>query len=227
MASEYQSLVKTTESRDLGTCIQNLINDNIQALQTAFLAKITKINQNKICFEKIIKSNEKEAKIVVNNCLIGFPYSQEWQVQYKLKVGDIGLCITLERDISDYKQSGAGGISPTKRFKDINDSIFIPFSLYRTLNNADINFVIENASKSCIMQFDNQEMGLFKAKLLTLQSENTTLKKKLVELAGLLESMASGATSTQIDNTHRHTTAPSSIGSFNSWADSLNDLFKD
>ena len=45
---EYQNLVKSGESADLGTAIQNLINDNLRFINTAFLAKIVKINKNTV-----------------------------------------------------------------------------------------------------------------------------------------------------------------------------------
>ena len=70
-------------------------------------------------------------------------------------------------------------------------------------------------------------MLIFKAKLLTLESENTTLKRALKELADLLEAMASGSTSA---DGHGHTTitAPSSIGAFSGWySGTINSLFKD
>ena len=45
---EYQNLIKSGESSDLGTAIQNLINDNLRNIQTAFLCEIVAIENNKI-----------------------------------------------------------------------------------------------------------------------------------------------------------------------------------
>lgn len=224
---EYNNLIKSGESSDLGTAIQNLINDNLRNIQTAFLAEIVTINRNTLDIRPILRKSSDEKILTVNNCLIAFNYSQNWSIQHKLKVGDIGIALVMENDISSYRETGKGGINKTRRFKDANDAIYIPLSLYQTRPNADINYIIESHTKKCKMEFNNDEIGIFKAKLLTLESENTTLKRALKELADLLEAMASGSTSA---DAHGHTTitAPSSIGAFSGWySGTINSLFKD
>lgn len=223
---EYQNLIKSGENNDLGLAIQNLINDNLRFIRTTYLAKIVSINENKVSIKPILRQKANEQVLIINNCMIAFPYSQLWQTQFKLKVGDIGVAIVIENDISSYKQSGNEGLNNTKRFKDVNDSIFIPLSLYTTLNNSEVNYKIENNNKSCKMEFNNDEIGIFKAKLITLESETTTLKAKLLQLVSLLESMASGQTGPD-GHGQTSTTSPGSIGQFNSWGSSLNSLFKD
>lgn len=223
---EYQNLIKSGENNDLGLAIQNLINDNLRFIRTTYLAKIVSINENKVSIKPILRQKANEQILIINNCMIAFPYSQLWQTQFKLKVGDIGVAIVIENDISSYKQSGNEGLNNTKRFKDVNDSIFMPLSLYTTLNNSEVNYKIENNNKSCKMEFNNDEIGIFKAKLITLESETTTLKAKLLELVSLLESMASGQTGPD-GHGQTSTTSPGSIGQFNSWGSSLNSLFKD
>lgn len=223
---EYQNIIKSGENNDLGLAIQNLINDNLRFIRTTYLAKIVSINENKVSIKPILRQKANEQVLIINNCMIAFSYSQIWQTQFKLKVGDIGVAIVIENDISSYKQSGNEGLNNTKRFKDVNDSIFIPFSLYTTLNNNEVNYKIENNNKSCKIEFNNDEIGIFKAKLITLESETTTLKAKLLELVSLLESMASGQTGPD-GHGQTSTTSPSSIGQFNSWGSSLNSLFKD
>ncbi|EOH4354748.1 hypothetical protein ACLQ0U_001535 [Campylobacter jejuni] len=223
---EYQNLIKSGENNDLGLAIQNLINDNLRFIRTTYLAKIVSINENKVSIKPILRQKANEQVLIINNCMIAFPYSQLWQTQFKLKVGDIGVAIVIENDISSYKQSGNEGLNNTKRFKDVNDSIFVPLSLYTTLNNSIVNYKIENNNKSCKMEFNNDEIGIFKAKLITLESETTTLKSKLLELVSLLESMASGQTGPD-GHGQTSTTSPGSIGQFNSWGSSLNSLFKD
>lgn len=224
---EYENLIKSGESSDLGTAIQNLINDNIKALKTSFLAKIVKINENKISFQKIIKHSKKEAIVTLNNVLVGFNYSQKWQIQHKLAIGDIGLVIVLESDITPYKLNGVGGIETNNRYKDINDCIYLPLSMFKSRNNDDVNYIIESDTKACKLEFNNNEIGILKARLITIQSENTTLKKKLLELAGLLESLTSSKTEGDSYTGKRLTNSPDMIGRFNSWAQSLNQLFKD
>lgn len=222
----YNNLIKAGENSDLGLAIQNLINDNLRYIKTAYLAKIISIENNKVSIKPLLRQSYNEEVLIVNNCLLAFPYSQLWQTQFKIKVGDIGVALVIENDISTYKQSGGEGLTATKRFKDLNDSIFIPFSLYTSLNNDNVNYKIENLSKTCKLEFDNQEIGTFKAKLITLQSQNTSLKEKLNELADLLEGMAGGLTAPD-GHGHASTTAPESSGKFKAWASSLNTLFKD
>lgn len=226
MEKEYQNLIQTGENTNLGFAIQNLINDNLRFIKTAYLAKIVSISENKVSIKPILKQNEKDSVLILNNVMICFPYSQLWQTQFKLKVGDIGLAIVIENDITIYKETGKEGLNNTKRFKDVNDSVFVPFSLYQSLKNDDINFIIQNNTKNCKLEFDNNEIGILKAKLLTLESENTSLKKKFKELADLLESMASGQTGPD-GHGHSSTTSPESIGKFNQWYNSLDSLFKD
>ncbi len=226
MEKEYQNLIQTGENTNLGFAIQNLINDNLRFIKTAYLAKIVSISENKVSIKPILKQNEKDSVLILNNVMICFPYSQLWQTQFKLKVGDIGLAIVIENDITIYKETGKEGLNNTKRFKDVNDSVFIPFSLYQSLKNDDINFIIQNNKKNCKLEFDNNEIGILKAKLLTLESENTSLKKKFKELVDLLENMASGQTGPD-GHGQSSTTSPESIGKFNQWYNSLDSLFKD
>ena len=249
---EYQNLLDGGERNDLGLAIQNLINDNLKYIKTAYLAKITAINGNKVSIKPLLKHKQDDAVLIVNNCMVAFPYSQHWQEQFKLKVGDIGLALVIENDISNYKKTGAEGLNATGRFKDVNDSIYIPLSLYTTLENQQINYKLENSTKVCRIEFlnsedgemqaktmlikkangnaflnlDNADLATLKGKLLTLQSETTTLKKKFGELANLLEGMAGGVTSAT-GHGHVVTTSPSSIGKFNAWFSSLDSLFKD
>ncbi|WP_291952711.1 hypothetical protein [Campylobacter sp.] len=224
--SEYKNLLQTGQNTDLGASIQNLIDDNLKYIKTAFLCKIVGIENNKISIKPLLKQNYEEEVLILNNVMVGFSYSQNWQTQFKLKINDIGLAIVIQNDISSYKETGKEGLNNTRRFKDENDSIYIPLSLYTSLNNADVNFLIQNDKKTCKMEFNNDEIGIFKGKLLTLESENTTLKSKLKELAGLLEAMAGGDTAPD-GHGHSSTTAPGSIGSFSKWGGSLDSLFKD
>ena len=69
---EYQNLIKSGQSADLGTAIQNLINDNLRNIQTAFLAEIVAIENNKIDIRPILRKSSDEKVLTINNCLIGF-----------------------------------------------------------------------------------------------------------------------------------------------------------
>ncbi|TLD85789.1 Gp138 family membrane-puncturing spike protein [Helicobacter sp. MIT 05-5294] len=222
----YKTNIDIEEQNDLGLAIQKLIESNIRNSYTSYLAKIVSIAGNKLHIQPIIKSNKEDKEVVINNALIAFPFSGNWRIQYKLKVNDIGLVIVADKDITNYKNSGKDSIVATKRFKNINDAIFFPVSMFQTLDNDSINFTLVNQKGNCALTFGNDEIGTLKAKLLTIQSENTTLKAELKKLASLLESLASGKTQGDTHSGTRLTTSPDTIGKFNSWASGLDNLFK-
>ena len=173
---EYQNLIKSGESSDLGTAIQNLINDNLRNIQTAFLCEIVAIENNKIDIRPILRKSSDEKILTINNCLIGFNYSQNWSIQHKLKIGDIGIALVIQNDISSYKEQGKGGINATRRFKDANDAIYIPLSLYNSFSNDDINYQIKDLSDKCLFEFTNDFDNNLKAINITSTAEkNTTI----------------------------------------------------
>ena len=173
---EYQNLIKSGQSADLGTAIQNLINDNLRNIQTAFLCEIVAIENNKIDIRPILRKSSDEKILTINNCLIGFNYSQNWSIQHKLKIGDIGIALVIQNDISSYKEKGQGGINATRRFKDANDAIYIPLSLYNSFSNDDINYQIKDLSDKCLFEFTNEFDNNLKAINITSTAEkNTTI----------------------------------------------------
>ena len=171
---EYQNLIKSGQSADLGTAIQNLINDNLRNIQTAFLCEIVAIENNKIDIRPILRKSSDEKILTINNCLIGFNYSQNWSIQHKLKIGDIGLALVIQNDISSYKEKGKGGINATRRFKDANDAIYIPLSLYNSFSNDDINYQIKDLSDKCLFEFTNEFDNNLKAINITSTAEKNT-----------------------------------------------------
>lgn len=173
---EYQNLIKSGESSDLGTAIQNLINDNLRNIQTAFLCEIVTINRNTLDIRPILRKSADEKILTVNNCLIAFNYSQNWSIQHKLKVGDIGIALVIQNDISSYKEQGKGGINATRRFKDANDAIYIPLSLYNSFSNDEINYQIKDLSGICLFEFDNSfDCNLTANNITSKANDNTTI----------------------------------------------------
>lgn len=219
---DYNSLIPTANNDNIGQALQALIQDNIARIDTSFLAKIVSINNNKVSISPIIKRKTTDTTTVYNNCLIGFNKSGNWTTQFKLKKGDIGLAIVVQDDITSYKNSGKGGLNTTGRIQDKNDSIFIPFSLFDTLANNDINYLIESFDKKCKLEFSNENVGILQATLLSLKSENTTLKNKLVELANFLDSAMIIQTPSGIQPFDNPTRT-----NFSNWKNSLDDLFQE
>lgn len=174
---EYENIVKSGEDSDLGAVIQNLIDDNLRFIHTSYLATITSINGNKVSIKPVLRKSTSEEVLILNNCLIAYPYSNVWRTQFKVSVGDIGVALVIENDISSYKQSGTEGVNLTKRFKDFNDSIFIPLSLYKTETIANINYKIVNSEGTCNFEFTNENDNLLLANNITSQSKGNATSK--------------------------------------------------
>lgn len=174
---EYENIVKSGEDSDLGAVIQNLIDDNLRFIHTSYLATITSINGNKVSIKPVLRKSTSEEVLILNNCLIAYPYSNIWRTQFKVSVGDIGIALVIENDISSYKQSGTEGVNLTKRFKDFNDSIFIPLSLYKTETITNINYKIVNSEGTCNFEFTNENDNLLLANNITSQSKGNATSK--------------------------------------------------
>lgn len=174
MMKEYKNLIRSGESSDLGAAIQNLINDNLRNIQTAFLAEIVAIENNRIDISPILRKDAKEKVLTINNCLVAFNYSQHWSIQHKLKIGDIGIALVMQNDISSYKEQGKGGINATRRFKDANDAIYIPLSLYNSFSNDAINYQVKDLSEKCLFEFTNDFDCNLKAINTTSEAQKNT-----------------------------------------------------
>ena len=222
MTTDYKQLNPVTNKDDIGVAINLLIQDNIKKVNTSFIAEIVSINGNKVSIKKKIKDKSTDKDTIYNNCMIGFSQSGFWQEQFKLKVGDDGIAFVMQDDVSNYKATGKSGVNPSGRILDKNDSVFIPLSLFETLPNADINYVLKSLDGKCKLEFTNDNIGILQADLLTLKSENTTLKQKLNELANILDSAMIVQSPSGIQPFDGATKAQ-----FSSWKTSLNDLFKD
>lgn len=144
--SEMVNPIQSGDEIDIGAAIQGLIEDNLRALNTAWLGEIARIDGNFVSVKQVVRASRDEPFNIVNNLLIAFPYSKTWQMQYKLSVGDIGLCIVCGRDLDLFKQNGKAVLANTPRVKVLQDSVFIPLSLYNTLPNSSVDFTLKGAS---------------------------------------------------------------------------------
>ena len=167
----------------------------------------------------------------MNNVLVAQPKSGKWRIQFDLKVGDIGLCVVNDSDLSIYKQDGNNDfLVSTDRNHDLNDSIFLPLSLYTQDGTSGLNFIISDSENQNFIKFNNgnlniqsKELTILKNKLITIQSAQTTLKQILTNLGNIL----TGA-NTQTASNHTHATFDGTAKSaINGWVSSLDTLFKD
>lgn len=213
-----------------GLAIQRLIEQNLKNARFCFLAKITALSGNKISCVDISKRNEKDKNPILNNVLVAQPKSGKWRIQFDLKVGDIGLCVVNDSDLSIYKQGGNNDfLVSTDRSHDLNDSIFLPLSLYTQQGTDNLNFIISDENNANFIKFNNgnldiqsEQITTLKSQLITIQSAQTTLKQVLANLGGILQ----GAT-TQTASSHQHATfSPSDKSALSGWVSSLNTLFK-
>ena len=228
---QNQNLIKQGSQRQDGWNINQLIEQNLKNARFAFLAKITSLNGNKISVCEIARRNDKEQNPIINNVLVAQPKSGKWRIQFDLKVGDIGLCVCNDSDLSIYKSKGTGDyLVNTDRQHDLNDCIFLPLSLYTQTDTKDLNFIISDENNANFIKFNNgnldiecEQIANLKGQLVTIQSAQTTLKKVLANLGNILKSA-----NTQTANNHQHATfSPNDKNALNSWVSSLNNLFKD
>ena len=228
---QNQNLIKQGSQRQDGWNINQLIEQNLKNARFAFLAKITSLNGNKVSVCEIARRNDKEINPIINNVLVAQPKSGKWRIQFDLKVGDIGLCVCNDSDLSIYKSKGTGDyLVNTDRQHDLNDCIFLPLSLYTQQGTDGLNFIISDENNANFIKFNNgnldiqcEQLATIKGQLVTIQSAQTSLKAVLQNLAGIL-----GSATTQTNNNHNHATfSPDDRGALSAWASELNQLFKD
>ena len=228
---QERNILKQGINGNDGEIIQNIISQNLKNARFAFLAKITSLNGNKISVCEIARRNDKEQNPIINNVLVAQPKSGKWRIQFDLKVGDIGLCVVNDSDLSIYKNKGTGDyLVNTDRQHDLNDCIFLPLSLYTQQGTDGLNFIISDENNTNFIKFNNgnldiecEQIAKLKGQLVTIQSAQTSLKAVLQNLAGIL----AGAT-TQTASSHQHATfSPSDKSALSAWSSGLNNLFKD
>lgn len=168
----YTNLIKPYEN-DFGTALQALIQDNIKNINTAFIAKVQSLSDDKkkVNIVNVIASDEKNKNVIIPNVLIAQPYSNEWQISFKVGVGDFGLAIVCKNDISKYKESGNEGVANTARHFDITDSVFIPLSLYLQKDNESLGFSIVNKAGDCELTFSKDGKLNIKAKEVAIKAD--------------------------------------------------------
>lgn len=168
----YENPIKAQDTQDLGTAIQSLIRDNIHTINTAYLAKVESVEGNRVNITQLLKDNQNEPDTIISNALIAQPFSQEWNIQFNISVGDIGLAIVSKQDISTYKSNGSQGIVNTQRKFDMIDSIFIPLSLFLQKDPSDLGLVISNKAGDSKIEFSKNGKLTIQASDITIKGEN-------------------------------------------------------
>lgn len=181
--------IKAGQSQDLGVAIQNLIQDNIKGINTAFLAKVQSVaGDNKANITPLFKRDSRAKETIIPNVLIAQPASKSWALSYKVEAGDIGLAIVCQNDISTYKNSGAGGLVNTQRYHDIIDSIFLPLSMY--INKASAGLTLANESADCSIALTDSGVEIKGGKItITGQSDPLEIGNAVGTLGAVAENL--------------------------------------
>lgn len=111
--------------------IENMINDIVNA---PFIGEVVAITGNKVDVTPIFLGTFNDIPmppIIYNNLLIGMPYTGKTSTTSPILVGDKGLCIVTDKDITTYADTGSGGIPSSQRRFSKMDSIFIPLSMFK------------------------------------------------------------------------------------------------
>lgn len=198
-------IVTMGDDGDIGQAVQALISDNLSRLNTCFLARVESVEENKVNVSFLLG----DCKIVIPSVLVGVTQSQSFKQGIKLAPDDVGLCLVCDHDITSYKQSGGSGAILSKRTHDLIDSVFMPLSLFKS--NLEENLI------------ESKENLAIKGKLLTLQSENASLKKTLSSLADILVGLKT-VPAVQGSNLPLN---PDVVAKINQWKAELDTLFKD
>lgn len=210
-----ENIIKTSDTNDLGTAIQKLIEDNIRRLNTSFLARVVEVSGNRVAVVDIVRDSERAQNPTINNVLVAQPSSKSNGLFFEVREGDIGLCFVAKKDISIFKQSGADCVKNTERQFDITDSIFLPVSLYN-----QSPFLSDTATA---LQKGDSGFFVSEAELLTIKNQQATLMQILEQLANILVALQTTPSVVGAPNT----LSPITIGQLNQWAQGLKLLFKE
>lgn len=210
-----ENIIKTSDTSDLGTAIQKLIEDNIRRLNTSFLARVVEVSGNRVAVVDIVRDSERAQNPTINNVLVAQPSSKSNGLFFEVREGDIGLCFVAKKDISIFKQSGADCVKNTERQFDITDSIFLPVSLYNQQA-----FLSDTATS---LQKGDSGFFVSEAELLTIKNQQATLMQILEQLANILVALQTTPSVVGTPNA----LSPITIGQLNQWAQGLKLLFKE
>lgn len=160
--------------------IEKLIDNRVRQINTCFIAEVTEIKEK---FVSVINTNKYMFQgkpmdyPIINNVLVCFPHVNNCKISLPLAVGDIGICIVAQGDISNFKQSGERSIPNSARKFDITDSIFIPFSLFNTQDIQE-NFMIEYKEDTKITISDDTLEILHKENTIEITSDGINITGK-------------------------------------------------
>ena len=129
-----------SDTKDLASLILKIIDNTINNnINMPFIARVTAVKNNKVDVTPLYMltfNNQPIQSPTYYNILVGLPLTGKAYINNPIQVGDIGLCIVTDRDITTYADTGTEGPVVTQRRFSKMDSVFIPLSMYKQSNMA-------------------------------------------------------------------------------------------
>lgn len=118
---------------DIGSMVLHMIASEISKINTSFLAKVVKVDGNKVDVAPLLKRENNLGEVVdgmiVQGICVYTASMAGFEIVPPVAVDDIGLCIALQEDIQSYMADGNVGLPLSPRRFDRQDSIFLPCKL--------------------------------------------------------------------------------------------------
>ena len=121
--------------KNIGSMVKKIVNDIIDNnINAPFIGRVVSIKGNKVDVTPIYTftfNSIPVAPVIYYNLLVGQQLTGKASVNNPIQIGDIGLCIVTDRDITNYASTGMEGPLDTQRRFSKMDSIFMPLSMYK------------------------------------------------------------------------------------------------
>lgn len=121
--------------KNIGSMVKKIVNDVIDnSINAPFIGRVIAVKGNKVDVTPIYMftfSSIPVAPVIYYNLLVGQQLTGKASVNNPIQIGDIGLCIVTDRDITNYASTGIEGPLDTQRRFSKMDSIFMPLSMYK------------------------------------------------------------------------------------------------
>lgn len=121
--------------KNIGSMVKKIVNDIIDnSINAPFIGRVMAVKGNKVDVTPIYTftfNSIPVAPVIYYNLLVGQQLTGKASVNNPVQIGDIGLCIVTDRDITNYASTGMEGPLDTQRRFSKMDSIFMPLSMYK------------------------------------------------------------------------------------------------
>lgn len=203
MASQNLQHYTLSDVSDISNAIIKLINNELNTIHTCFLAKVISINGNLVSVTPIMQDKIGDSikeQPIINNLLVMMLGNSEWQINIPIKVGDFGIALVCENDITTYKQEGKDGIKLSDRKFNFIDSIFIPAPLKANVAIQNEGISLQNSDKSISISLTNSSIDIKTSGDVNVECGNATIKGGAITLDGDCDIGGSGGAKILTEN---------------------------